>query len=289
MLRHVIDEFSRNHTYVLYDTRGCGLSQRRVDDISLDAWVRDLETVVDALGLDRFSLQGLSCGAPIAVAYAARHPERVSRMVLLNGFATSYLSTSKRDPRIVEEAETLLKIIEVGWSSGSPAFRQVFAAKCFPDATAEQWRAFDELGRLSVTPEMAVRYLRALMSINVKEDAVRVRCPTLAFHTKGDQIMYFEQGRRLAALIPGARFVPLEGRNHIPFENEPAWATFVKEVRAFHGTPVGPQQDGHEVHDLLTTRQLEVLQRAPRGRPTSRLRASCRSARARSKCTWQAP
>ena len=101
--------------------------------------------------------------------------------------------------------------------------------------------------------------------------------------------MYFEQGRRLAALIPGARFVPLEGRNHVPFENEPAWATFVKEVRAFHGAPVGPPQDGHEVHDLLTTRHSRYSGASPPGRPTSRLRASCRSARARSKCTWQAP
>ena len=141
MLRHVIDEFSRNHTYVLYDTRGCGLSQRRVDDISLDAWVRDLETAVDALGLAGFlcKVSRVARRSPSRTRRGTR--ERVSQMVLLNGFATSYSSTSKRDPRIVEEAETLLKIIEVGWSSDSPAFRQVFAAKCFPDATAEQWQA----------------------------------------------------------------------------------------------------------------------------------------------------
>lgn len=261
--RQLIDEFAPHFRFVTYDSRGCGLSERRVADISLDAWVRDLETVVDSQGLQTFPLLGISQGAAIAVAYAARHPERVSQLILMGGFASSYFTTGKVDDRIAQEAQTLLKVVELGWGSGSPAFRQVFVSKFLPDASAEQGRAFDELQRATVTPQMAVRYLNAMFNINVKQLAPQVRCPTLALHVKGDQLIYFDQGRRLAALIPGARFVPLEGNNHIPFVNEPAWAGFVHEVRAFLGTHTRPQKSPSAI--ALTARQLEVLRRVADG------------------------
>ena len=258
--RAVINEFSPHFRYVTYDARGCGLSQRRVDDISFDALVRDLESVVDALGLKDFPLLGISQGAAIAIAYAARHPERVSQLVLMGGFATSYLSTTKQDPKVVEEAETLLKLVELGWGSAEPAFRQVFVAKFMPDATAEQWRAFDELQKATATPEVASRYLRVLFGVNVKAEAAQVRCPTLVLHAKGDQMVRFEQGRRMASLIPGSRFVPLEGNNHVPFEHEPAWSAFVQHVRAFLGT-AAPQ-----AVSALSPRQLEVLLQVASGK-----------------------
>lgn len=258
--RALINEFAPRYRYVTYDTRGCGLSQRRVDDISQDAWVRDLEAVVDALGLERFPLLGISQGAAIAVAYAARHPERVSQLILLGGFATSYFSSSRADPRLIAEAETLLKIVELGWGSDQSAFRQVFVSKFLPDATAEQWRAFDELQATTVAPDMAMRYMRALFSTDVKALAAQVRCPTLVLHVNGDQMVHFAQGQRLAARIPGARLVPLEGRNHVPFEHEPAWAAFIQHLRAFLGG-----DDGPPAAVSLTPRQLEVLQRVAGG------------------------
>ncbi len=256
--RALINEFAPRFRFVSYDARGCGLSQRRVDDISLDAWVRDLEAVVDALGLETFPLLGISQGAAIAVAYAARHPQRVSQLILLGGFATSYFSSGIVDPKVIEEAETLLKIVELGWGSAQPAFRQVFVSKFMPDATAEHWHAFDELQKATATPEVAVRYLRAMFSVNVRELAAQVRCPTLVMHVKGDQMVHFKQGRSLAALIPGARFVPLEGNNHIPSEEEPAWTAFVQQMRAFLGIEDRPAS-------ALTPRQLEVLQRVAMG------------------------
>ena len=167
--RALINEFAPRFRFVSYDARGCGLSQRRVDDISLDAWVRDLEAVVDALGLETFPLLGISQGAAIAVAYAARHPHRVSQLILLGGFATSYFSSGMVDPKVIEEAETLLKIVELGWGSAQPAFRQVFVSKFMPDATAEHWHAFDELQKATATPEVAARYLRAMFNVNVSE------------------------------------------------------------------------------------------------------------------------
>ena len=193
--RALIDEFSPRFRYVTYDARGCGLSQRRVDDVSLDASIRDLETVVDALRLETFPLLGISQGAAIAVAYAARHPERVSRLVLLGGFATSYFNSGRSTPEALAEAETLFKLVELGWGSPQPAFRQVFVSRFMPDATTEQRRVFDDLQRVSASPEMAARYLRAMFSLNVRDAAKQVRCPTLALHVKGDQMVYFDQGR----------------------------------------------------------------------------------------------
>jgi pimeloyl-ACP methyl ester carboxylesterase/DNA-binding CsgD family transcriptional regulator len=218
--------------------------------------VRDLEAVADAHGRDEpFTLLGFTCGAGVAVEYAARHPERVRNLVLFGGFATSYYSTSHPDPAVRREGDLMMELAAVGWGSSSPAFRQVFVSRFLPDASPAQWSAFDQLQRETCAPDVAARYLRTLYGINVKDAAARVRCPALLLHPKGDQMVPFEQGRRLASLIPGARFVPLEGRNHIPLPTEPAYAGFVREVREFLGT----QHADDAPVPQLTPRQVEVL------------------------------
>lgn len=252
-----IEELSRGHTFVTYDARGCGLSSRNPKDISLDAWVSDLETVVDALELETFPLLGISQGAAVATAYAARHPERVSRLVLFGAFATTYFTTQNPDPKIVEEAEMLIKLMELGWGRDSPAFRQVFVAKFIPTATAEQQRAFDEYQRLTATPDVAAHAFRAMCHINVKAAARNVKCPALVFHCRGDQLIYFEQGRKVAALIPGARFVPVDSDNHVPFQGEACWPAVVRELRAFLGSSPATVR--------LTGRQSEVLRQVAAG------------------------
>jgi len=253
----LIDEFSRTRTYVEYDTRGCGLSQRRVDEISFDAWVRDLETVADAYGREPFALLGFTCAAGVAVEYAARHPERVSHLILFGGFATSYHSTSHPDPAVRREGDLMLELAAVGWGNSSPAFRQVFVSRFLPNANQAQWNAFDKLQRETASPDVAVRYLQAMYSLNVKDAARRLRCPTLVLHPKDDQMVRFDQGRRLAALIPDARFVPLEGANHIPFPAEPAYTGFVREVRRLLGESA--ESPAKVPTPRLTARQAEVL------------------------------
>jgi pimeloyl-ACP methyl ester carboxylesterase/DNA-binding CsgD family transcriptional regulator len=260
--RALINELAPRWQLVTYDMRGCGLSQRRVDEVSLEAWVRDLEAVVDTLGLSTFPLLGISQGAAIAVAYAARHPDRVSQLILMGGFATSYFSSKGANAKTLEEAETLLKLVELGWGSPHAAFRNVFVSKFLPDATDELRQSFDRLQNNTTSPEMAMRSLRAMYSINVREAATQVRCPTLVLHVKGDQMASFDQGRRLASLIPGARFVPLEGNNHIPFENEPAWAELVQQLRRFLG---GGEARPAAPAGALTPRQREVLRRVAFG------------------------
>src|SRR5882672_4130054 len=238
---HWCEELARRHRYVAYDGRGCGLSDRqvRVYELSLDQFVADLEAVVDGLGLERFPLIGMSMGAPVAVAYAAKHPERVSRLVLHGGFHRSYLSSRSSDPRVLEEADVLLKSARHGWGTGSLALRQVFVAKFMGESTEAQRQAFDEHQRLTSTAEVAEKYLRAMFALDVKDLAPRVTCPTIAFHSRGDQLIFFDQGRKLAALVPGARFVPLESKNHLPFREEPAWQALVAALRPFLDEDVG--------------------------------------------------
>ncbi len=260
---HWGEELAKRHRYVAYDGRGCGLSDREVGDLSLEVFVSDLEAVVDGLGLERFPLLGMSMGAPVAVAYAVKHPERVSRLVLHGGFHRSYLSSNNPDPRVLEEADVLLKSARLGWGTGSPALRQVFVAKFMGEANEAQRRAFDERQRVTSTAQVAEKYLRAMFALDVKDLAPRVSCPTIAFHSRDDQLILFDQGRKLAALVPGARFVPLESKNHVPFPDEPAWHALVAALRPFLDEDVGPRATSAVTE--LTPRQLDVLRGVARG------------------------
>jgi pimeloyl-ACP methyl ester carboxylesterase/DNA-binding winged helix-turn-helix (wHTH) protein len=230
--RHWLRELSRDHTLVRYDERGCGLSDRDVADLSFEAWVRDLETVVDAMGLERFPLVALSQGCAVAVTYAARHPERVTRLVLYGGYVQGAIARA-RTPEELEEARVVMQRMPLGWGQDNPAFRLFFAARFIPEGTPEQTRWFADLQRITTTPEIAVRLRSTASMIDVTELAPHVRAPTLVLHATGDAVVPFDQGRLLAALVPGARFVPLESRNHILLEREPAWPRFTDEIRRF--------------------------------------------------------
>jgi len=230
--RHWMTGLAGNHTLVRYDERGCGLSDWNVNEFNLDAWVLDLETVVDTLGLERFPLLGLSQGASIAIEYAVRHPEKVSHLILYGGYMRGRLQRNPT-PQQQEESEVLLQLIRIGWGREHPAFRQVFSSLFLPDGTPEQIDAFNELQRISSSPEIAAKTVQGFQHINVYEQAKRIIQPTLILHAKEDMRIPFEEGRLLAATIPNARLVSLESRNHILLENEPAWGHFLQEMDNF--------------------------------------------------------
>jgi pimeloyl-ACP methyl ester carboxylesterase/DNA-binding winged helix-turn-helix (wHTH) protein len=230
--RHWLRELSRDRMLVRYDERGSGLSDWEAEDQSFEAWLRDLETVVDTLGLERFPLFGLSQGCGVAIAYAARHPERVSRLVLYGGFVQGALARA-RTPEELEEAQMLTHQLPLGWGRDNPAFRLFFAARFLPEGTPEQMRWFSDLQRVTTKPEIAVRLRITGATLDVTHLAPLVRAPTLVMHANGDAVQPFDQGRRMAALVPNARFVALESRNHILLEDEPAWSRFTDEVRRF--------------------------------------------------------
>ncbi|MET0740080.1 MAG: alpha/beta fold hydrolase [Candidatus Nanopelagicales bacterium] len=224
---------SAQHTLVRYDERGCGLSDWSVDagSFSLEAWVRDLETVVDSLGLERFPMLGMSQGGPIALTYAARHPERVSHLVI---FGTCARATwVKADAQERRTLAALGELIRTSWGGDEPGFRQVYDAKFLPDGPLETWRAFDELQRRSTSPENAYRLWRAFGHLDATESARVVETPTLLLHSTDDQVWPFPEAEELHRLMPHSRLVPLDSRNHILQANEPAFAVFLNEVRAF--------------------------------------------------------
>lgn len=248
-------ELARDHQYIRYDQRGCGLSGSSVADFSLDAWVGDLEAVVDSLGLRRFPLIGMSQGGAVAIAYAVRHPDRVSHLVLPGAYARGALQRATSDAERLE-AETLVNLIRLGWGRDNAAFRQVFTNQFIPGGTPAQHQWWNELERLTASPENAARTLEAFHRVDVTELAHQLRVPTLVLHARGDARVPFEEGMRLAALIPGARFVPLGSDNHVLLDTEPAWPVFLAELRAFLGAAAAeePERDA-----ALTRAERDVL------------------------------
>lgn len=266
---HLLEELCRDHALVRFDGRGCGLSDWDAPDTSFDGWLRDLETVVDAAGLDRFAIFGMSQGAAIAIEYAVRHPERVTKLLLLGGYARGKL---KRDPtpRDLEDVETQLRIIRLGWEREDPSYRHLFASQFTPDASIEQLRAMGELMRISVSAENAARMMRGAFNLDISESVPRVRCPTLLLHGQGDIRNPFEQGRSLAGLIPGARLVPLETKNHVLLWDEPAFKKFVSEKRAF----LAADRPGKRLSLAeLSEREVEVLEQLARGLDNAQIAA----------------
>jgi pimeloyl-ACP methyl ester carboxylesterase/DNA-binding CsgD family transcriptional regulator len=229
---HWLEELTRNHTLIYYDERGSGLSDWNAEDVSFEAWVRDLEAVVDAAGLQRFPLFAMSQAGAVAVAFTARHPDKVTRLIVHGAYSRGWLKRDLTDEQI-EEEKLMISLMRVGWGRENPAFRQVFAMQLFPDASAEHIRALEEQMRLSVSPKNAVRLEGEMHRIDVRELAKQITVPTLVLHSHGDEAVPFEEGRMLASLIPGAQFVALESKNHLLTEDEAAWQKFVEAVRGF--------------------------------------------------------
>jgi pimeloyl-ACP methyl ester carboxylesterase/DNA-binding winged helix-turn-helix (wHTH) protein len=230
--RHWLTELSRRRRLIRYDERGCGLSDWDVSDLSFDAWVRDLETVVDAARLDRFPLLGISQGGPVAVAYAVRHPERVSHLVLLGAFVQGRRKRAKtKEERELEEAR--FEIVRLGWGRPDPQYRQIFVARFLPEGTQAEWREFDELQRRSTSAVNAWRFIREFSDIDITDVAPRVSVPTLVACARDEPDNVFEQSRELASLIPGSSLLPLDSCNHLLPERDPAWPRFLGALDAF--------------------------------------------------------
>jgi pimeloyl-ACP methyl ester carboxylesterase len=229
--RHLANELSRDYTLVRYDQRGNGLSDWTVESFSFAAFMSDLEAVVDAAQLERFSLFGISQGCAVAIEYAVRHPERVRKLVLLGGYARGW--RRRQSPEEIAARDAMLTLIRTGWGQDNPAFRQLFSSLFMPEASAEEFRLFNELQRVSCSPENAARISIAAGEIDVSQRLALVSTPTLVLHCTEDARIPFAAGRALATGIPGARFVALESKNHLLLSHEPAWHRCLGEVRAF--------------------------------------------------------
>ena len=228
---HINAHLASAHTLIRYDGRGMGLSDRAVTDFSLEGKVLDLEAVVDAAGLDGFAVFGISEGGPTAVAYAARHPERVTRLILYGSSPAFNRAMDSEQGR--QLFETMVTLARVGWGNDHPSYRQFFTGMFMPDSTGDAGRLFTEFQRASAPAENVVAMLEALVKFDVQDLAPLVRVPTLVIHRRGDTAIPFAAGREFAALIPGARFLPLEGRNHVPMPEEQDTAEMLSAIDSF--------------------------------------------------------
>jgi pimeloyl-ACP methyl ester carboxylesterase/DNA-binding CsgD family transcriptional regulator len=258
---------SRRYRLLRFDQRGTGLSDRDAPIPSWECHIDDLASVVDAAQFERFALVGLSQGAAFAIAYAARYPERVSHLIICGGYARGRITRGV--PK--EEVETLRKLIELGWGRDDPSFRQVFTTRFLPDAGLDAIHALNDMMPLTASAEAAVRIVSANETIDVRAAAAQVRCPTLVLHGRGDRTIPFEEGRLIATLVPGARFVSLETRNHLLMEDEPAWRDFLAALDAFyppHGIPAGETR-----FQGLTARETQVLELIAQGLDNAQIAA----------------
>jgi pimeloyl-ACP methyl ester carboxylesterase/DNA-binding CsgD family transcriptional regulator len=254
---HWIRFFSSRFRFVRYDERGCGMTDWNVGELSLEHWVEDLEAVIDAAApQEPLALLGISHGAATCLAYAVRHPERVSRMILYGGYARGYLH--RGSPAAEREFRAMCDLFEAGWGRENPVFRQVFTSRFIPDGTAEQLSWFNELCRRTIAPSMAVRLLQMRGNLNVVDLLEQVRVPTLVIHAREDEVVPLAEGRLLASGIPGAQFVELESKNHILLETEPAWTRFQQVALDYLGIP-SPSGAEDAAFASLSPREREVL------------------------------
>jgi len=229
-----LEALSARNRFIRYDPRGCGLSDRHVADLSLAAWHTDMEAVAATIEEPRFVLLGLSQGGALAISYALKHPERVSHLVLLNAYGQGGRVRARSDAERLE-VETLVNFVRIGWGRDNAAFCQFFTNLFIPEGTAEQHRWWGDLERMTATPDVAAQLLSEMQGIDVLHLAEKLSVPTLIAHCRDDMRVPFNEGCRLAAAIPGARFVPLDSKNHVLLPDEPAWAVFHGELAAFLG------------------------------------------------------
>jgi len=229
--RHVFQRLGREHQFIRYDARGNGLSDWDVEDISFEAFVRDLESVVDAAGLDRFPLLGISQGCAISIEYAIRNPGRVTRLVLHGGYATGWRIDADADA--IARQEALHTLTLHGWGQDNPAFRQIFTSRFIPEGTPEQVRWMNELMRISTSPQNAVRLRRALGTVDVRDRLAQIKVPTLVLHSRNDASVLYERGLVLARGIPNARLITLESNNHLLLEHESEFPRYMDAISSF--------------------------------------------------------
>lgn len=263
------DLLGTHHSLYRHDSRGTGLSDRTPADLTLDRLVSDLAQVIDAAGLDRVALLGMSHRAPVAIEYAARYPERVSRLLIYGGCARGH---AHQEPESRQKIRALIELIRIGWHSDIDAFHRIFADLLMPDAPDDhiEWQIQSQ--RRSTTPERAAQLLDSASRFDVTHRLRHVKAATLVLHSRTDAVMPANEGRHLAARIPGATFVELDSANHLLPMSDPAWARFQQAVGHFLGwvqeKPAAQHQAaGHcapQDHPLLahlTTREMDVLRR----------------------------
>ncbi len=223
-----------HNTLLRYDQRGSGLSDWNVDDFSFERSLADFEELISAAGWDKFALVGNCQGGPIGAAYAARYPERVTKLVLVRTFARGWPPPGSM---LTEQFNAMLTLVRLGWGRDNPAFRQLWTTLFRPDASPEETKWMNEFQRITSTPDNAARAMAEFPKIDITDLLPKICCPTLVIHSRDEAVVPAIEGRLIASRIRGARYVELPSRNHEVVPGEPAWQIFVDEFSRFLGWP----------------------------------------------------
>jgi pimeloyl-ACP methyl ester carboxylesterase/DNA-binding CsgD family transcriptional regulator len=268
-----LETLSQKYTLLRYDSRGCGLSDREPAELSFEGWMKDIEAAVDAAGFPQFDILATCWGGPIGVEYAARHPERVSRLVLYGAYALGRLRGEQSME--AEQARVLLDMVRLGWGQANHALGQVWGSYFQPGGTLAHFRSWSEQQVLSTSAETAVRLLQVGWQTDVRAAARKIKCPTLALHVARDTVVPIDVGRQLATLIPDCRFVQFDGENHMPLADEPAWQQIVAEIDSFLKQPVETSTSRNSLPlGDLTGRERDVLEAIAQGLDNNEIAAS---------------
>jgi pimeloyl-ACP methyl ester carboxylesterase/DNA-binding CsgD family transcriptional regulator len=257
--RHWIDFFSSHFRFVRYDERGCGMSDWEVDDLGQERWADDLEEVFGvAGGSEPIVLLGISQGGAPAIEFTARHPERVSHLILYGCYSQGWMKRGDEGNR--RRYEAMIELIEHGWGRSNPVFRQLFTSRFIPGGTDEQLDWFNELCLKTTSPQNAARLLETRAHVDVRQRLGDVRVPTLVLHARNDDVVPISSGKILASEIAGAEFVELDSANHILLRDEPAWRRFCEAVLDFTGVAVPAERMADDsAFAALSPREREVL------------------------------
>jgi pimeloyl-ACP methyl ester carboxylesterase len=270
-----LDAFTMDNKVLRHDSRGCGLSDRDIGDLSFETWVRDFECVIDAAGFRRFALVGTCWGGPVAIEYAARHPERVSHLVLYGTYARGRFRRADA-ARELEKGRVMLDLTRLGWGQEDHSFAQVWANQFQPGGTMEHARSWCEQQRAATSAESATRLFEVGMWVDVRHTARKLKCPVLIVHPERDRVVPIEEGRLLASLVPDARFVQLDSENHMPLADEPAWRRLIEEIKGFLRHNADAPASGRRILPLdeLTPRERAVLEGIAEGLDNSEIAVS---------------
>jgi pimeloyl-ACP methyl ester carboxylesterase/DNA-binding CsgD family transcriptional regulator len=273
-----LDAFTNGNRVLRHDSRGCGLSDRTTKNLSFETWVRDLECVVEAAGFRRFALVGTCWGGPVAIEYAVRHPERVSRLVLYGTYARGVLQRHPLQPDAAEKVRLWNDLTRLGWGHEDHPFGRAWASLFQPGGSLDHIRSWCDQQRAATSGDTALRLIEAGRHTDVREAARKIKCPVLIVHPERDRCVPLKEGRLLASLIPDCRFVQLDSENHMPLADEPAWSQMVAQVRSFLAEPdcVGGAGGNSLPLDELTRRERSVLEGIAEGLNNSEIAESLR-------------
>lgn len=230
--RQWLAEIMQHNMLVRYDQRGSGLSDWNISDFSFERTVQDFEELVDAAGLEKFAILGGCQGAAVGIAYAVRHPERVTKLIINGTFANGWPAPG---PGAQEHLDAMLTLIRSGWGRDNPAFRQLWTTMFRPDVDAVEAAWLNELQRIASSPENAALMIAEFPNIRIIDMLPKVSCPTLVLHSRDDGAVPVQEGKLIAARIPGARFVELPSRSHMVAPGDAGWEQLVQEFSAFMG------------------------------------------------------